>query len=148
ATPAAAQGINEELAAFDDCPLEVAGVEACVHSVITGGQFHLGSKTVTIENPLVLQGGLAQGFELIPAKDGETLSKSPQVVPGGLTGFGIGGLNEVTATAELAGTVLTNSTALFGQEGTAVTLPLRVKLDNAVLGNSCFVGSSAEPVTL
>jgi hypothetical protein len=147
AAPAMA-GINQELQVFSDCPMSNPAVLDCVYSTVTGGEFTLGSKTVQITKTIVLQGGLKAGsFELVPAADGNTLSKTPLTVPGGLVGVeGVGG--EVTATAEVAGTVNVNSTALTNGFGTAVSLPLKVKLDNAALGESCYIGSPTEPISL
>ena len=55
----------------------------------------------------------------------------------------------MTATAELAGppsTVIVDENALLLGAGTAVTLPIKVKLNNATLGEECYVGSDAEPI--
>lgn len=141
-------GIDHELAVFADCPLATPQLEDCVYSPVTGGEFVLGSKTVPINKTVTLQGGLkTQSTELVPAADGNTLSKTALTVPGGLTGIeGLGG--EVTATAELAGPVNLNSTALLRGEGQAIALPLKVKLSHPVLGAGCFVGTEAEPVNL
>lgn len=147
AAPASA-GIAHEFAAFATCPVNAVANGVCVRSVVTGGQFVLGGKTVTINKTIVLQGGVAENSAvLVPPTDGNTLSKVPLTVPGGLVGIeGLGG--EVTATAELAGTAQINATALLEGHGTAALLPLKVKLDNPILGASCYVGSSSEPVTL
>jgi hypothetical protein len=140
--------VNHEFDAFADCPITVKKLAYCVSATVTGGEFKVGSKTVIINKPMVLQGGQINKQEaLVPAADGNTLSKTPLTVPGGLTGIGgIGG--EVTATTELVGPVLINTFHLFTQEGTAVTLPIRVKLDNPALGPECFIGSELEPITL
>ncbi len=146
ATPAMA-GIDRELSIFAQCPTEAAGVEACAYSTVTGGEFKLGSKTTPIAHPITLQGGIKTGTnELQGAKNGETLSKTPQTIPGGLVGLGLPG-EEVTATAELAGPVFLNSTGLLNG-GPAVQLPLKVKLNNTLLGETCYVGSDAEPLAL
>jgi hypothetical protein len=146
ATPAMA-GIDRELSIFAQCPTETAGIEACAYSTVTGGEFKLGSKTTPIVHPLTLQGGLKTGTnELQPAKNGETLSKTPETVPGGLVGLGLPG-EEVTATAELAGPVFLNSTGLL-RGGPAVQLPLKVKLNNTLLGETCYVGTEADPLAL
>ncbi|EHN10927.1 secreted protein [Patulibacter medicamentivorans] len=92
------------------------------------------------------------------------MSKTPLDVPGGLLGLvdtsGWGGFwlgwffdavayaNNVTATAELAGPIEFNGNNFFGETGTALTLPLRVKLDNPILGSNCYIGSAANPVLL
>src|SRR5271166_209797 len=138
AVPASATPLNkEEFLPFADCPLETAAV--CVYSTTTGGEFKI-----------VLQGGLAtDNFTeqpLLGAADGNTLVKTPLEVPGGLVGVAnIGG--EVTATAELAGppsSVKVDRANLLAETGTAVTLPIKVKLDNPLLGENCYVGSDEE----
>src|SRR4051812_1650633 len=118
-------GLQKEFEVFNDCPLTNPAVTVCIYSTTTSGEFHIGSKTVPINQTVVLQGGLkGEEEELIPAADGNTLSKTPLVLPGGLVGLEVlPPLTEVTATSELAGTVLVN-TANFGKEaGPAVTLP-------------------------
>jgi hypothetical protein len=114
-------------------------------------------------------------FTGVAAKNGETLSKTELNVPGGLVGLvkcedikgsGIAevalralcklvfehGATEVTATTELVANatnpVIFNEASLASETGTAIVLPLRVHLKNALLGNSCYIGSEAEPVEL
>jgi hypothetical protein len=147
AAPASA-GLNKEFSVFDDCPVNAPGVVGCVVSFTTSGEFHLGSKTVPINKTITLQGGLTKtSNQLVPAADGNTLSKTSLQLPGGLVGIELlPGLTEVTTTAELAGPVTLNVPAVFSQEGVAVTLPLKAKLDNPSLGASCYVGSNAEPI--
>jgi hypothetical protein len=144
----------EEFATFSDCPVTEAQV--CVYSTTTGGEFKMGNKRVPINKTLLLQGGLptrevAAETSLLAAADGNTLSKTPLTVPGGLTG--IAGLEggEVTATAEIAGpvsSVLIDRQNLLNARGTALTLPLKVKLSNPVLGEECYIGTDAEPILL
>src|SRR5665213_3133258 len=75
AAPAMA-GLQEEFAVFNDCPVNTPGVVGCVVSYTTGGEFHLGSKTVPINKTITLQGGLTETSpDLVPAADGNTLSK-------------------------------------------------------------------------
>ena len=147
-------GIPQELAAFYDCPLSNPTVTACLVSKTTSGEFKLGSKTVPIEPKVItLQGGVAggvneEGSALVPAADGNTLSRTPLTIPGGLIGIELDGITEVTATAELAGPVILNLGNL-GSDNTALTMPLKVKLDNLLLiGGTCYVGSDTGPVTL
>jgi hypothetical protein len=143
---AAVAGLQHEFAVFADCPVNAPKVTACIFSDVSGGEFVLGNKAVTINKPVTLQGGLAEE-ELVAATNGETLSKTSLTVPGGLLGIeGLGG--EVTATAELAGAVKLNTGNLLAAKGTAVSLPLKVKLDNPILGLACYIGSSSEPIPL
>jgi hypothetical protein len=151
------QKLIEEFATFSDCPVTEA--QACVYSRTTGGEFTIGKKSVPINKTLVLQGGLPATIianlkeeeSLLAAADGNTLSRTPLTVPGGLTGIkGLEG-EEVTATAEIAGPVSSvriNKWNLLTEEGTALTLPLKVKLSSSVLGEECYIGTDAEPILL
>jgi hypothetical protein len=111
---------------------------------------------------------------LAPALNGETLSKTAQKVPGGLAGLvkcneisgsglvekalrascelvfenGLTGVNATTELAAPAGSVVLNSAAEQSGEGTALTLPIKVKLENPLLGSDCYIGSESEPITL
>jgi len=145
AAPAQA-GLQQEMAIFDDCPVNAPNVITCVYSPVTSGEFKLGGKTVAINKTVLLQGAISSvSPDLVAAVDGDTLSKTPLTVPGGLLGIeGLGG--EVTATAELAGPVELNGANLLKRSGTAVSLPLKVKLDNPLLLNQCYIGSESQPV--
>src|SRR4029077_19286625 len=135
--------LKQDLQKFGDCPYNVPNVSECVYSSVTSGEFVIGKSAVPITVPVIIQGGLEGGAnhgKLVPATDGNTLSKSPQPVPGGLVGIALpGDFTEVTATAELAGQ---------GQIGTTVHLPLKTKLDNTLLGSNCYIGTDAEPMVL
>lgn len=155
AGPASATTAKEEFAPFAvGCPVETAVL--CLYATTEGGEFVIGNKTVPITKPITLQGGLGEETEyfgpraLLASTTGETLQAVPQEVPGGLLGIaGLGG--EVTATAEIAGpvsSVLVSPGAIIGDEGTALTLPLKVKLSNPVLGEECYVGTDSEPIVL
>jgi hypothetical protein len=143
-------GLQQQYTKFSDCPVENPNTDACVYAQTTSGEFVIGSKTVPITKTITIQGGLDnETNELIPAADGNTLSKTALPLPGGLTGIPgleIGG--EVTATAELAGTAILNAAALNEEKGVAAELPLKIKLSNPALGESCYIGSDAEPVVL
>lgn len=160
-----------EFANFGDCPLS-KGVEYCLYSKTYGGNFILGNKESPIVNPVFLQGGFNLGesaeVSLVAAEDGNTLSKTPEPVPGGLTGLTApnwwpsllktlfnetinNGLTGVDATVEIAGSVSNVKLNLLNsiiQEGTALELPVKIRLANPFLGSSCYVGSNSSPVKL
>jgi hypothetical protein len=170
ASSAVAAAPTGDYAQFKYCPYQNATVTACLKSNITSGSFKLGTGTVPITNPITLQGGftytdatgLTQWFNA--GNGGVTLSSSPQDVPGGLAGLinpggflglleqafenAVSSANGVTATAELAGDVQFDYINLLFESGTAVTLPLKIKLDNPFLGSNCYIGSTNSPVTL
>jgi hypothetical protein len=165
-----------EFAVFAECPVTLA--TGCIAAKTESGEFIVGNKTVPITNPITLQGGFnenaANELVLVAAKGGNTLTKAPQNVPGGLSGLvnctaikGSGlletlerntckgifenGVTGVTATTELAGpasAVHINLGNLLGAEGTALTLPVKVHLENPLLGSACYVGSNAAPIVL
>jgi hypothetical protein len=160
-----------EFAQFAECPLSDPEIQACVFSESDGGFFQTGAKTVPLVNPVVLQGGLVPGeggLEFIGAENGETLVKTPQPVPGGLLGIEAPGwwpgwlqnwfnnhINEgltgVTATVEIAGSdddVVVSLPALLSEKGTAISLPVKIKLDNFLLGSNCYIGSDSSPVVI
>jgi hypothetical protein len=170
AAPALAGKPTGAYANFTQCPLSNKEVSLCVYADTTSGEFKIGSTEVPLIKPVILQGGLIQIEELakvkfVNAANGETLSKTPQTVPGGLlkifspsffpeplkkifNEFIDKGITGVTATTELVGEVQINLGNELAGEGTALTLPTRVHLENGFLGNGCYVGSKAHPVTV
>ena len=158
-----------DFAVFAQCPLKNPAVNLCVFVQSTGGEFVIGNKTVPVNKTITLQGGSILNEEtgaetFVGAANGETLSKTPLTVPGGLTGIKAPtwwpkevqewfnkqineGLTGVTATAELVGNPGISRTNLLFQEGVALSLPVRLHLNNAILGSACYLGSKAHPVT-
>lgn len=113
-------------------------------------------------------------LEVIAAKDGKTLPATPQKVPGGLSGLvncteikGSGflekalrasceaifenkvtGVNAAVELAAPANHIKLDIGALLSAEGTALSLPVKVHLENPLLGSSCYVGSNSAPITI
>ena len=163
-----------EYAGFKECPLNRATITDCVLSVSNGGFFKVGTKTVPLKNPVTLQGGFegeGAGIKFYGAENGDTLSKTPQPVPGGLLGITAPtwwpswaqewfnnlineGFTGVNATVEIAGatkglTGISISTEnLLTRKGTALGLPTKIHLENAILGSSCYIGSDEKPVQI
>jgi hypothetical protein len=135
------------------------------------------NKTITLQGGAIPTGNPENEKEyfLVPATDGNSLSKTELNVPGGLLNLinceeikGSGffevlerasckavfenGTTGVTATTELVASTknpaILNLIALATEEGTALTLPVRVHLKNPLLGNSCFIGSESSPIQL
>ena len=160
-----------EFAQFNECPLNRASITDCIYSVTSGGSFTIGNKTVPLVNPVTLQGGFEgeeEGIEFYGAENGNTLSKTPQPVPGGLLGIVAPtwwpkfiqnwfnnlineGFTGVNATVELTGptkgltNVKLNTENLLFEEGTALGLPVKFHLENAILGSGCYIGSETKP---
>jgi hypothetical protein len=161
-----------EYAEFSDCPLSNAKTAECLIAKTEGGEFIVAKEKVPITNTITLQGGIEfteSGEKMIAAEDGNTLSKTPQKVPGGLAGLvkcneisnfleriacelvfenGVTGVNATTELAAPASSVTIDQGAMLFQSGTALSLPVKLHLENPFLGSSCYVGSNAHPIVL
>lgn len=164
---------------FAQCPLGTAHMNGCIYSPTESGHITINKTEVPILNTQVLQGGLLREEEpfikhLVAAKNGETLTKTGQNVPGGLTdlvncteitGEGwfekelrkacksifenkLTGVEAVTELAGSANNVVLNTAAEQLGLGTALKLPVKVKLENPLLGSECYIGSNSEPIHL
>jgi len=170
----ASAALTGEFKKFEQCPYKTATVERCMYTLTTGGEVILGTKKVTLEKPVTIQGGYTEPNEaeggyakFFAAKDGNTISKAAQNVPGGLAGivpdasspflvkalikfFFENSLTGVSSTLELAKTasdIRINETHLAEGLGVVMKLPVKLHLENPFLGKSCFVGSSTSPIT-
>lgn len=169
-----ASALSGEYARFGKCPLSNPSVEECIFAETNAGQFKLGNKAVPLVNKQILQGGAIPAekgepfstLSMVAATNGETLSKTPQPVPGGLLGITApnwwpqilkdlfnetinNGFTGVTATTEIAGPVSGVKLSLvntFTGEGPALELPVKVKLGNPFLGGECYIGSNSNPI--
>lgn len=172
AASAAPHSPTGEYAVFNDCPLSRPNIFLCLYSKSTGGTFTIGKKAVPVKNPVVLQGAIEPteaGLVFQGAEDGNTLSKTPQPVPGGLLGITApswwpqflrdlfnetinNGATGVTATVELAApatSIKVNiENLLTGNPGPAITIPVKVKLSNPFLGSNCYIGSNSNPIVI
>jgi hypothetical protein len=168
-----------EYAVFADCPLSNAELSACLVARTESGEITIGKQTVPIKNTQTLQGGFIENREtgamtFVGAADGNTLSKTPQKVPGGLLGLVKcneienkeereaceaifeNSLTGVTATTELAAPAssigLCEGCLLLELPSPpyppALSLPVKIKLDNPLLGSKCYIGSNSNPIIL
>ena len=161
-----------EFAVFKECPLSVPLIDSCVYSVTTGGSVTIGSTSVPIVNEIIFQAGETRDVvgekefrAFVQAANGETLVKTPQPVPGGLAGLVkcneiqsvLGrvtcetvfqnGLTGVNATTETVGPPDYSFDKLASHE-VGLVMPVRVRLENPLLGDGCYIGSASEPITL
>lgn len=169
ASPAMAGTPTGDYAKFDHCPRTNVAVDACLYAETTSGSFVLGNTTVPINKKIILQGGIDQNedtgaFTFVNAVGADTLSKTKLDVPGGLTGLmsptgwngilsalfwaAVNSVNGVTATAEQAGPIGYDFGAFAFGGGPALTLPVRIHLENPFLGSSCYIGTTSAPVVL
>lgn len=140
---------------YSDCPRTSPGVRACLDIQSIRGSLEIKGFTVPLGDSLEIRGGLVPPAEaegtisrfVAPAGTNGFFSK-PIQIPGGILGIElpIPG-NAVTGTAQLAGSA---SSIIFnlGLPVTTVSVPVKLKLDNPILGPNCYIGTNSTPVRL
>ncbi|MEU9360454.1 hypothetical protein AB0D35_20355 [Streptomyces sp. NPDC048301] len=175
AATAAAQ-LNGSWAPFDRCPVDDPAMLAtdgdvdialCVTSTSPSGTIKLGNTTATTGSTNLQFGVIqhpAEGtYTVVPPAAGSIIS-GKTTIPGGLLGImcpsnvpvvtAVCGqitnatLNKVTATVESAGTPTEFSLVAGISSGPIVKLPVKIRLENPLLGSNCYIGSSSNPVLL
>jgi hypothetical protein len=170
----AALAHSGEYAEFNNCPSTNPAVITCLHATSTSGEFVLGKKKVPIVNSVTLQGGVGAVEETGFAKfyaptSGDALTKASQPVPGGLSGLvnckeislsflrascevifenGLTGVNSTVELAKPASEIRVNLLDVLFEKGVGIQLPVKVHLENPLLGSSCYIGSTSSPINL
>jgi hypothetical protein len=178
-SPVVAKEPTGDFASFKQCPRFTTGVNLCIYSQIRDGEMTIGTLTVPIVNAVTIQGGIIKSIKppfaetFVGALNGESVSATPQPVPGGLSSlinceaikdngflsrarrrvcravFENPRFSTVNATTELAGPAssigLSARNGLAG-EGVAESMPVKVHLENPLLGKECYIGSNADPI--
>ncbi|WP_433409527.1 hypothetical protein ACQPZU_05000 [Saccharomonospora azurea] len=162
-------------APFDRCPVDdpamlaADGVESaalCLASSSESGTMTIGEKVVPTAGTDLQLGLLGDGVNYTSvAPEGAGIQAEPVTVPGGLLNLmcpseipvltalcekaADSRLNRVVATVEPAGTPTDFSlTAGLGVGQPIVTLPVKIRLDNLLLGGNCYIGSDSDPILL
>jgi len=171
AGPALATKPTGDFINFGNCPTKTAGVNFCVYGQTSSGEFKIKKTEVPITKTITIQGGIIENVEtgaetwVNAANGAETISKTPQNVPGGILklvapSFFPEPLKKIweeliaksalgaSATAELEGKITIDRINLFTGAPDALSLPVRVHLENEFLGSKCYIGSSSKPVTI
>jgi hypothetical protein len=163
-----------DYAQFNHCPLSNPATEYCILGQTEKGKIIVGKETVPIANTITIQGGLhknkvTETLEFIGAENAETVSKTPQKIPGGLLDLvkcdeisnifervaceavfenGVIGVDATTELAEPASSIGISTQNLVEAKGIALSLPVKVHLENPLLGPDCYAGSNAHPVVI
>jgi hypothetical protein len=154
-----------EFAPFWNCPLDTPRLADCLVAEITSGELILGNRTVPITKTLTLTGGFIEepaGLQYVGAENGDTFTKVPLAIPGGLLDTlppasesktqkekfeeevdkGPTGITATTELAVPARDIAINIENLLDQSGTSLSLPVRVKLANPALGDLGYLDSA------
>lgn len=173
---ASAQTLNGIWAPFTRCPVDSPAMlaadgltsdPACIAANSPSGSIKLGNSTQTTGNTNLQLGATINnaGQYSLVTPSGGALVAEPVNVEGGLLGLmcpsdiplvsaicaGLVGspLNAVTATVEPAGEASNfNPDAAFSAGVPIVTVPVKVHLENPILGPNCYIGSNSNPIML
>jgi hypothetical protein len=147
---------NGDYAPFAECPLSNPATDICIFAQTESGKLTIGHKTIPITKTITLQGGVHQNEttgkqKFIGALNDKTLSVAPQIIPGGLREIIGRGTGQVTATIALAAPVSAigvSTQNLIEAKGVGLSLPVKLRLSNPLLGKSCYIGSNAHPIVI
>jgi hypothetical protein len=150
ATLAASGSATAAFPDFSGCPTG-SDVIACVDVQSRSGSMDIKGFTVPLGDSLRIRGGIVGtsdpelGAMRAPTNGGVFVAR-PVNVPGGLLGidFPIPG-NAVTATAKLAGPA---SSLRINPTQLRLKLPMKLKLDNPILGLFCTIGTDSSPANV
>ncbi|MER5883276.1 hypothetical protein ABT160_05570 [Streptomyces sp. NPDC001941] len=168
--------LNGGWAPFTRCPVDAGPMMAtdgldkapqCVASSSASGSIKLGNTTVITARTNLQMGTIqnSDGTSSVVAPASGALIADSATVPGGLLGLmcpsnlpGIteicqtlsdAKLNKITATMESVGTP-SNFDQIAGvlTDMPIVTIPVRIHLQNPILGDNCYIGTKANPILL
>jgi hypothetical protein len=135
---------------YSDCPRATPGVLVCVDIQAVRGDLRIKEFNVPLGDSLEIRGGFIEsGIDgqpiFVPPSGTNGFFAQPVEVPGGLLGIDWLPGNEVLAITELAGPA---SAIRFNLETFTISLPIKVRLVNFLLGMNCHIGTDRSPVNL
>jgi hypothetical protein len=155
------------LAATGPAPNGSGSSALCVASDSSHGSIKLGNTTATTGDTNLqagLVGSFSAGFSIVSPAHG-AIASAPVNVPGGLLGLICPSsipvisaicqqivnspLNKVTAAVQSAGQPSNfNFDAGLAKGEPILTLPVKIQLQNPILGSACYLGSNSDPIVL
>jgi hypothetical protein len=176
ASAAATPTLAGDWAPFNRCPVTnptmlaatgTTSIAFCVTSDSPSGSIKIGNVTATTGDTN-LQIGLIEsstGSFSVVAPSAGAVVEAPVQIPGGLLGLMCPSnipavtavcdeitdsqLNAVTAVVQSAGTPSNFSLAAGLSSGVPiVTVPVKIQLENPLLGSDCYIGSNSDPILL
>lgn len=130
---------------FSGCPTGLASGSFCVDVQSQSGEIIIKGFHVPLDHSLEIRGALRNpDGAFIPPTGTNGFFAQPVNVPGGVLGIELPiSLNLVTATAELAGP---SSSIVLNPGNLSISLPMKVKLSNPLIGSNCYIGSNSNPI--
>jgi len=133
---------------FSDCPTSNPAVLGCIDIQSVSGSLEIKGFTVPLGESLEIRGGLDSSVHpaiFYPPAGTNGFFARPVRIPGGILGLElpIPG-NTVLGTAMLAGPASSIRIDIEFPLAT-VSLPVKIKLDNPLLGSNCYIGTNSNP---
>jgi hypothetical protein len=130
-----------------DCPTSNPSVIGCVDIQNTSGNLNIKGFNVPLGPSLEIRGGFNMELGFVPPRGTNGFFSRPVEVPGGLLGIEWIPGTTVLAITELAGP--SSSIRIgFQPPRPSITVPIKVRLENLLLGMNCHIGSDSSPVML
>jgi hypothetical protein len=123
-----------------------ASAVLCLNVQSQSGSMNIKGFQVPLDHSIEIRGGFSPTLAFVPAAGTNGFIAQPVNVPGGLLGIELPiGLNLVSATAELAGPP---SSIRLGLNDASITMPIKLRLSNSLIGSNCHIGSDSSPVNI
>lgn len=133
---------------YSDCPTSNPSTAYCVDVQNTSGNLNIKGFNVPLGASLEIRGGLTSfetGTGFIPPRGSNGFFATPVSVPGGLLGIEWIPGTSVLALTELAGPP---SSIHIDLAEDSITVPVKVRLVNLLIGMNCHIGTERSPVLL
>ncbi|MFL5817967.1 MAG: hypothetical protein ACJ76L_10240 [Conexibacter sp.] len=134
---------------FSGCTVTDVTRETCIDIQNRSGNLNIKGFNVPLGESLEIRGKLSDDGTGRPVFSGPTgttgFFSTPVPVPGGLLGIEWLPGNSVLALAELVGP---SSGIIIDPSTLTIRMPIRVRLENLLLGMSCQIGTNSNPVPL
>jgi hypothetical protein len=146
ASALAAGSASAATPSYDRCPTADPNVVECVFLQSTSGVLGANSNSINLGDHVTFEGGAAQDpitsdVSFVPPASGDALTSTPITIASASIGLPAS-YTTITATIQQVGP------ANFNDNSFDLTVPVRVKFNNPLLGSNCAVGSTAEPISL
>lgn len=133
---------------FSDCPTSNPAVRGCIDVQNRTGNLNIKGFNVPLGESLEIRGGFTEaetGNRFYPPTGTTGLFARPVAVPGGLLGIEWIPGTSVLAITELAGSP---SNIRFNFASFGLSVPVKVRLVNILIGMDCHIGTDRNPVML
>lgn len=133
---------------FSDCPTSNPSVKGCIDIQSVSGSLEIKGFTVPLGESLEIRGGLDNSVRpavFYPPTGTTGFFARPIRIPGGILGieWPIPG-NAVLGIAQLAGSP-SEIRMEIEFSTTTVSLPVKIHLENPILGSGCYIGTNSNP---